>query len=386
MRRRIDEADRVEQQLALELQLVEKNHQNEERRRQIEQLRNRVPEPTPRDAAPRSSREEQSVERDVPIYQAAPLPAPIYRGDSQQELANFRFDCDGCFREQPERFNTEPKKVFFGESGLRGKIKNRWVAHLHQRKMQDGNFDRSQIRWEDFIAFLSAGRGDEQSRTLTASAQLKLMHQGENEKVIDYVDRFEACENDMNEQIPPMMRISLFVNGLCDPLRIPIASSAQTPDTFDAAVAWARRIESNLTTVQHSPSAPTRDNYRPRRDSPPRGSRRDEKGGAPTPHAPPMTAPAAAGFSPRKGGGCYRCGKPGHYASNCPEPPSDSWQNSVRCYTCDQRGHTSPYCPKSRCARCGEFGHTASRCQAPAPRDNAAITQPNNPPAETRRA
>src|SRR5437667_3154105 len=125
LRRRMAEEDRMEQQLTLELQVAEKHRQNEERRRQLEMLQGRGPELTPLEPPPRAPeetprrREESSVDRDFNVYHAAPLSAPIYRGESQQELANFRFDCDGCFREQPERFNTESKKVFFGESGLR---------------------------------------------------------------------------------------------------------------------------------------------------------------------------------------------------------------------------------------------------------------------------
>ena len=110
----------MEQQFLLELQFAKKRRQNAEKRRQLELLHGRGPELTPPEPAPRTPeeaprrREESSVDRNFNIYRAAPLTAPIYRGDSQQELANFRFDCDGYFREQPERFNTESSRVLAG--------------------------------------------------------------------------------------------------------------------------------------------------------------------------------------------------------------------------------------------------------------------------------
>jgi cellular nucleic acid-binding protein len=66
---------------------------------------------------------------------------------------------------------------------------------------------------------------------------------------------------------------------------------------------------------------------------------------------------------------CFTCGKPGHYAPQCPEVTRDksSWRKpSQVCFTCGKPGHFAPQCPEAPpCFTCGKPGHYASNCTAP---------------------
>jgi hypothetical protein len=63
-----------------------------------------------------------------------------------------------------------------------------------------------------------------------------------------------------------------------------------------------------------------------------------------------------------RGVACIKCGKSGHWSSDCPLSMAS---NSRKCYRCGEPGHIARNCTeadKRICYRCGEPGHLARNC------------------------
>ena len=52
--------------------------------------------------------------------------------------------------------------------------------------------------------------------------------------------------------------------------------------------------------------------------------------------------------SPSPGSKCFACGGEGHYRSECPRPPTVTFEDQIRCWGCGERGHSNASCPRSR--------------------------------------
>jgi len=82
---------------------------------------------------------------------------------------------------------------------------------------------------------------------------------------------------------------------------------------------------------------------------------------------------ASTTVSATRSSGCHRCGRQGHYASNCYASTTVSATRSSGCHRCGREGHYASNCyasttvsatRSSGCHRCGREGHYASNCYA----------------------
>jgi hypothetical protein len=100
----------------------------------------------------------------------------------------------------------------------------------------------------------------------------------------------------------------------------------------------------------------------------------------PNPQKGSVTSPRPSTSSPS--GNCYTCGQSGHWSGSCPSPSRGSattpsrTTSSDKCFSCGQTGHWSSNCPRRRqgsatpsrstsgdkCFSCGKIGHWSSNC------------------------
>lgn len=66
---------------------------------------------------------------------------------------------------------------------------------------------------------------------------------------------------------------------------------------------------------------------------------------------------------------CFRCNKPGHVKSNCPD--------KEKCQECQETGHRFEKCPKVVCHRCQETGHIRRFCPNMEAKENTMLAAEN---------
>lgn len=87
-----------------------------------------------------------------------------------------------------------------------------------------------------------------------------------------------------------------------------------------------------------------------------KGKRKVNKNGNQQPSSSFENQRASANENSNSAPTCYRCGKPGHYASSCSElanpasvqPNKKLFKPGVKCYACNKEGHYSNVCPDKK--------------------------------------
>jgi hypothetical protein len=199
-----------------------------------------------------------------------------------------------------------------------------------------------EMTWAEVKDLLQSQLSDPKTRALTAIEQLGSLVQGEQESVMDFLDRWEKIEVDLPQE-SEISRIGNLFPKFRPDIRFLLTAGGNLPETRAQLVSAARRLEGALKTREQTtggnPPMVTHPVHAPR------GTKR------------PAEDPAASEQRQRL---CFNCGKPGHFAIACTMPRQP--QELRRCYACGEVGHISTNCLNVVCRNCGEKGHTAVRC------------------------
>ena len=295
---------------------------------------------------PQGHKREVSSTAFYPYSKKKPIRAPTaYCGRNDKEWVDFIDTCEMSFLQDEAAFRDEKDRVFWASQYLDKEPRDRWRLWRHDHK-----HELVSVTWDFFKKFLHDLLDDPYNRTVKTYEKYEALAHRPGQTPRQFLTAMETVEQQMpHGSFEDHLKWTYFAR-LQPELRRAITNHNVVPNTREELANLATTLANNLEEARNTDKDTARGaGWKDRRGGSSRGgfgSARGDRRGDQSDRSGRDSGPdkddqdqkrpdrQRGGFNRRggRGGGpggssdviCYRCDKPGHIATKCPEKQTDN--------------------------------------------------------------